>query len=64
VLPGWLAAMTMVPAPVIVRVSPAILAGPERMVKVMGRLEVDLAARAVGFAPKVTGLGGQVKVMV
>jgi hypothetical protein len=55
--------MTTEPAPVIVRVEPVRIAGPEATLKMTGRPEDDVAESVIGASPKVA-LGGAVKKIV
>ena len=48
VLPGWLAATTTVPMPVVVSVEPETVAGPERTLKATERPELAVAESAMG----------------
>lgn len=64
-MPAWFAAITTVPDPVIVRVLPLIVPGPETMLKTTGLPEAPpVATRVMGDTPLFTGEAGAVKLMV
>ena len=49
-MPGWVAVMVTVPAPVMVTVDPVRVAGPETE-RATARLEVEVAVTTNGLAP-------------